>query len=255
VAHILAHATPCSLVLIDELGRATSTADGTALAWAVGEALIAAGAPTLCATHFGQLAELAALYPEAKAWHFDVDASRSRLDFSWRLRAGSLGEEVGHYGLLLARAVGFPTDVLEAAEEVVQGGLGGSFHHEARMQAGQQERPNAAQRYTNRCAPHSVTVGASKVLGHIVHLPTDSALPDAALDESEEQRVCAYDSGDAAELAAIYDCMHKLGLVAQSFVGGGSQDLAGLQKQLRQLRKEARAALTNAAGLPSLPKV
>lgn len=124
MAHILAEANPCSLVLIDELGRATSTVDGTALAWAVGEALIAAGAPTLCATHFGQLCELEAVYPEAKAWHFGVDASRNRLDFGWRLQAGGLGEGVGHYGLQLARAVGFPSDVVEAAEEVVQGGRG-----------------------------------------------------------------------------------------------------------------------------------
>jgi DNA mismatch repair protein MSH4 len=122
VAYILSQATPRSLVLVDELGRATSTADGVGLAWAVGEQLLSAGAPTLFATHFGQLAELAALYPAAKAWHFDVDASRNRLDFSWRLRPGA--NEAGHYGLLLAAAVGFPPDVLQAAEEVVQGGLG-----------------------------------------------------------------------------------------------------------------------------------
>lgn len=244
MAHILAHATPCSLVLIDELGRATSTADGTALAWAVGEALIAAGAPTLCATHFGQLAELAALYPEAKAWHFDVDASRSRLDFSWRLRAGSLGEEVGHYGLLLARAVGFPTDVLEAAEEVVQGGL-----------VAPSSMANGVGSRSNHLRSTASAVLPAKCFGMSCVCQQIPPCPDAALDESEEQRVRAYDSGDAAELAAIYDCMHKLGLVAQSFVGGASQDLSGLQKQLRQLRKEARAALTNAAGLPSLPKV
>ena len=67
MAHILEAATPRSLVLVDELGRATSTADGVGLAWAVGEALAARGAPTLFATHFPQLAELAALYPGVKA--------------------------------------------------------------------------------------------------------------------------------------------------------------------------------------------
>ena len=55
-----------------------------------------------------------------QAWHFDVDASRNRLDFSWRLRTGT--SEAGHYGLALARTVGFPPDVMQAAEEVVAGG-------------------------------------------------------------------------------------------------------------------------------------
>lgn len=67
MAHVLAAATPRSLVLIDELGRSTSTADGVGLAWAVGEALAERGALTLFATHFPQLAELAALYPAVKA--------------------------------------------------------------------------------------------------------------------------------------------------------------------------------------------
>lgn len=49
--------------------------------------------------------------------------------------------------------------------------------------------------------------------------------------------------------------MHKLALVAQSFAAGGRRDVDGLRKQLRQLRKEARAALANTAWLPSLPEV
>jgi hypothetical protein len=72
VAHILDHAGPNSLVLVDELGRATSTADGTALAWAVCEALLAARAPTLFATHFPALAQLALMYPAARLWQLRV---------------------------------------------------------------------------------------------------------------------------------------------------------------------------------------
>lgn len=48
-----------------------------------------------------------------------MDTSANRLDFSWRLRPGPAG--VTHYGLLLARAVGFPPDVLATAAEVVAG--------------------------------------------------------------------------------------------------------------------------------------
>lgn len=98
-----------------------SAADGVGIAWAVSEALLAAGAPTLFATHFAQLSELAAVYPAAKAWHFDVGdvAGRRALDFTWKLHAGSC--EAGHYGLLLAAAVGFPEEVLATAQEVVAG--------------------------------------------------------------------------------------------------------------------------------------
>jgi hypothetical protein len=122
IAYILNHATPRSLVLVDELGRATSTADGVAIAWAVSEHLIGLGAATLFATHFPQLAELTALYPNCRAWHLHVDTSRSRLDFRWRLRPGC--NDAGHYGLLLAKSVGFPEDVLSQAGRVVAGAAG-----------------------------------------------------------------------------------------------------------------------------------
>lgn len=80
MAHILDHAGPSSLVVIDELGRATSTTDGVAIAWAVSEELIANRVPTLFATHFEQLMELPAMYPSAKLWRLQVGSSES----TWR---------------------------------------------------------------------------------------------------------------------------------------------------------------------------
>jgi len=74
-AFIVEGATEKSLVLIDELGRATSTADGVGIAWAVAEHLISLGSPTLFATHFARLGELATLYPNCKLWHFDVEVA------------------------------------------------------------------------------------------------------------------------------------------------------------------------------------
>jgi DNA mismatch repair protein MSH4 len=75
-------ATERSLVFIDELGRATSTADGVGIAWAVAEHLISLGAPTLFATHFARLGELATMYPNCKLWHFDVEVAEG-LNFRW----------------------------------------------------------------------------------------------------------------------------------------------------------------------------
>ena len=134
-AHIIRNATERSLVIIDELGRATSTAgacnlaavsmplstahwlraavslgtscvaDGVGIAWAVSEHLIALVAATLFATHFSPLAELAGLYPNAKLWRFGVDAASGSagLTYEHKLLPGS--QEPQHYGLLLAPAV------------------------------------------------------------------------------------------------------------------------------------------------------
>ena len=77
-AHILQHATPHSLVLIDELGRATSTADGVAVAWAVSEHLADLGCATLLSTHFCQLAGLPAVCPRIKLWQLQVQVGKGR---------------------------------------------------------------------------------------------------------------------------------------------------------------------------------
>lgn len=111
------HATPKSLILIDELGRATSTIDGVGIAWAVSEHLIALGAYTLFASHFPQLAELCKVYPNCRSWHLHVETRGNKLDFLWKLKAGSTDSV--HYGLLLAETLGFPADVLNHASSIV----------------------------------------------------------------------------------------------------------------------------------------
>ncbi|KAG2485478.1 hypothetical protein HYH03_015753 [Edaphochlamys debaryana] len=117
-AHVLVSASPSSLVLLDELGRATSTQDGVGLAWAVCEALLARGAPTLLATHLPQLGQLAALYPGARLWRLQVDASAGALGFTWRLQAASALAPPPHYGLALARAAGLPEPLVRLAARV-----------------------------------------------------------------------------------------------------------------------------------------
>ena len=67
-----------------------------------------AGACTLFATHFTRLAELAAVYPNCKLWHFGVSATAQseQLDYTWKLQPGQ--QQAVHYGLTLANAVGIP---------------------------------------------------------------------------------------------------------------------------------------------------
>lgn len=101
-AYILGNATARSLVLIDELGRATSTSDGIAIAWAVAEELISIGAMTFFASHFAQMGQLAKLYPTCRLWHLGVEVADT-LDFTWQLKPGH--DKTVHYGLLLAPLV------------------------------------------------------------------------------------------------------------------------------------------------------
>nr|AKI32522.1 DNA mismatch repair protein MSH4 [Gloeotilopsis sterilis] len=108
-SYILEHATERSLVIIDELGRATSTSDGVAIAWAVSEYLISLGCCTMFATHFPCLTELSDLYPMCKSWHFVVDAGTG-IGYSWKLHSGSM-QQGAHYGLTLAAALDFPKEV------------------------------------------------------------------------------------------------------------------------------------------------
>lgn len=70
-----------------------------------------AGACTLFATHFTRLAELAAVYPNCKLWHFGVNAAAQseQLDYTWKLQPGQ--QQAVHYGLTLANAVGIPQQV------------------------------------------------------------------------------------------------------------------------------------------------
>ena len=174
-------------------------------------------------------------------WHFDVDASRNRLDLSWRLRAGT--SEAGHYGLELARTVGFPPDVVQAAEEVVAGaGFGPRVVGEGAHQ-GQWSSQGARSGGRRRAAPYRCAIA-----------PCPFPRPPAVLDASEAGRVAAYATPGAAEREAVCDIVHKLACVAQSFAaaggagdsGEGGGDVRALQKQLRRLKVEAGQALAAA---------
>eukprot|EP01025_Chloroclados_australasicus_P049449 TRINITY_DN5631_c0_g1_i4.p1 TRINITY_DN5631_c0_g1~~TRINITY_DN5631_c0_g1_i4.p1 ORF type:complete len:252 (-),score=18.14 TRINITY_DN5631_c0_g1_i4:409-1164(-) len=119
MSYILEHANERSLVIIDELGRATSTSDGIAIGWAMAEHLISIGASCLFATHFQELCELAQIYPNCALWQFDVNVTDDAMDFTWQLKQDAQ-QQVIHYGLRLAPSVGIPPDVINIAQQVVQ---------------------------------------------------------------------------------------------------------------------------------------
>ncbi|KAF8098214.1 hypothetical protein N665_0271s0031 [Sinapis alba] len=115
-AFIMQNVSNRSLIVMDELGRATSSSDGLAMAWSCCEHLLSLKAYTVFATHMDSLAELAAIYPNVKVLHFYVDIRDNRLDFKFQLRDGTL--HVPHYGLLLAEVAGLPNTVIETARTI-----------------------------------------------------------------------------------------------------------------------------------------
>ncbi len=118
VAVILHHATPSSLVLLDEVGRGTATFDGLSIAWAVVEHLQKnTRARTLFATHYHELTELAELLPTVKNIHVSVKETPNEIIFLRRVEPGSADKS---YGIEVARLAGLPRSVIERAREVLK---------------------------------------------------------------------------------------------------------------------------------------
>jgi DNA mismatch repair protein MutS len=119
-AHILHHATPRSLVLLDELGRGTSTYDGLAVARAVLEYIHnhpRLRSKTLFATHYHELTELAETLPRLRNLHVEIAERDGELRFLYRVVPG-VAE--GSYGVYAARLAGLPAPVVRRAEELLR---------------------------------------------------------------------------------------------------------------------------------------
>ncbi|KAK4262585.1 hypothetical protein QN277_028129 [Acacia crassicarpa] len=115
-AFIMQNVSERSLIVMDELGRATSSSDGFAIAWSCCEHLLSLKAYTILATHMENLSELATVYPNVKILHFHVDLKNNHLDFKFELKEGP--RHVPHYGLLLAEMAGLPSSVIETARMI-----------------------------------------------------------------------------------------------------------------------------------------
>ena len=118
-ANILNTATPRSLVLLDEVGRGTSTFDGLSLAWAIAEYLHdnpQHAAKTLFATHYHEMTELAKLLPGVRNYQMAVKESDGRIVFLRRVLEGSASKS---YGIEVAKLAGLPRVVTERAREIL----------------------------------------------------------------------------------------------------------------------------------------
>lgn len=119
-ANILNNATEKSLILLDEIGRGTSTFDGISIAWAITEYLHenpAVAAKTLFATHYHELNEMASLFPRIKNFKVEVREYDDKVIFLHKVTPGGADHS---YGIQVGQMAGLPLTVTSRAKEILE---------------------------------------------------------------------------------------------------------------------------------------
>jgi len=157
-ANILHNATDRSLVLMDEVGRGTSTFDGLSLAWAAAECLAQLRAYTLFATHYFELTVLPENEPLVANVHLNATEHNERIVFLHRVLPGPASQS---YGLAVAQLAGVPAKVILRAKEHLQRLETTSLPHEApRSVPGKPSTPQQSDMFAS--LPHPVLEELSK---------------------------------------------------------------------------------------------
>lgn len=141
-ANILNNATDRSLILLDEVGRGTSTFDGLSIAWAIAEylhQLETIRPKTLFATHYHELTELALNFPRIKNYHVTVKEWQEQVIFLRKIQPGPSDKS---YGLQVAKLAGLPEEIIKRAREIL-------FNLE-RQEFDEQGRPRLAYHQLNQ---------------------------------------------------------------------------------------------------------
>ncbi len=119
LANILNNATPKSLILLDEIGRGTSTFDGLSIAWAAAEYLHdcpKVAAKTLFATHYHELTEMERIFPRIKNYNVIVKEWGDSIIFIRKVERGGCDHS---YGIQVAKMAGIPKEIIERAKEIL----------------------------------------------------------------------------------------------------------------------------------------
>jgi DNA mismatch repair protein MutS len=185
-AEILAQATPRSLLILDEIGRGTSTFDGLSIAWAVAEHLHDAPAllaRTLFATHYHELTDLAREKERVVNAHFEAREWNDEVVFLRRLVEGGASRS---YGIQVARLAGLPAPVIARAREILRNLEGGELDESGRPRLAQSEvalgasASGAPREQLGLFEPHA-TPAEREVLGALRDLEPDRTTPLEAL--------------------------------------------------------------------------
>jgi DNA mismatch repair protein MutS len=174
-ARILNNATPRSLVILDEIGRGTSTYDGLSLAWAVVEYLHdTVGCRTLFATHYHELTTLASSLPGVRNYNVAVREWQDQVVFLHKILPGAADKS---YGIHVARLAGVPPQVVERAKQILA-----QLENEQLDSHGQSKLARRARRI--KTSDLQLTLFAAEehpVVGELRELNLDETTPLAAL--------------------------------------------------------------------------
>ncbi|WKY49106.1 DNA mismatch repair protein MutS [Eubacteriaceae bacterium ES3] len=194
VANILKNATARSLIILDEIGRGTSTFDGISIAWAVVEHLYdnsVIGAKTLFATHYHELTELENLKSGIKNFSIKLKDTPEGVIFLRKIMPGAADQS---YGIEVARLAGFPESVLNKAQSILSHLESGE--ETVRKELLIQEPPHFEERSASQLSffelPKPLSPAEEKALG---------TLRDLKLDEMSPREV----------MNVIYDLRTKIG--------------------------------------------
>ncbi len=181
-ANILNNATPRSLVILDEIGRGTSTYDGLSIAWAVAEELVqkeGIGVRTLFATHYHELIDLALTQERVRNYSVAVREWNDSIIFLHKLVEGGTNRS---YGIQVAGLAGVPDHVVQRAEEILKNIERGEFDLEGTPCIAKSSTPRKMKRKTH---PNQLSLFQPKtdaLREFLNHLAVDDLTPRQALD-------------------------------------------------------------------------
>ena len=181
-ANILNNATPRSLVILDEIGRGTSTYDGLSIAWAVAEELVqkeGIGVRTLFATHYHELIDLALTQERVRNYSVAVREWNDSIIFLHKLVEGGTNRS---YGIQVAGLAGVPEHVVQRAEEILKNIERGEFDLEGTPCIAKSSTPRKMKRKTH---PNQLSLFQPKsdaLRDFLNRLTVDDLTPRQALD-------------------------------------------------------------------------
>jgi DNA mismatch repair protein MutS len=191
-SYILSHSTPRSLIILDEVGRGTSTYDGLAIAQAVVEYIHnnpKCGAKTLFATHYHELIALAAVLPRVRNYNMAVTESGGKVVFLRKVMPGGADRS---YGIHVAQLAGLPRSVIHRAEELLEKLEGEVPDHRPRKRKPQD---NTAQMSLFTPSPNGHTLAPNPVLDLLHALKIEELSPLEAINKLYELQQLAKEPG------------------------------------------------------------